>query len=365
MMELSSEINWLVGVPYQGASLWRAALRGGELVHVLVREGAVEVIDLGPVALPAGSPPMLVVQSGPEILNSPISPDASQLTHPISLQPETGEELYITSSGDLVLLENGIEIGRLAVKALPDARLIQDDRGRVIFLSDPTDRYDHGVLGDGLEAGSITLVETDPEFTLLTKIEIPAPAVIEGLAPIWVDLNGDGTREILVTLSDHREGARLVLFGETGDLLAQGPAAGQGYRWRHQLSAAGFEPGGEILIADVLRPHLDATLEFFRWEGDRLVLLASLPGFSTHGIGSRNLDMALVGDLDGDGVPEVVVPGDQKQSLNGIGYREGEALLLWTIPLGGGLTSNLAAVGLADGRLTLGAGVGNRLLIWE
>ncbi len=365
MIELKREITWLVGVPYQNGSLWTAALSNGELDHFLVREGAVEGIDLGQDTLPVGSPPVLVVKDDQVIFSSPTIPESSPLSHPVSLQSETGRLIFITSSGDLVLWEQGEEITRLAVNALPDARLILDDRGRVVFLSDPTDRYDHGVLGDRLEAASITLVETDPLLTVITKIEIPAPTVIEGIAPIWVDLNGDGSREILVTLSDFREGARLVLFGETGEILAQGPPAGQGYRWRHQLSAAPLGLDGEILIVDVLRPHLDATLEFFRWEGDQLVLLASLPGFSTHGIGSRNLDMTLVGDLDGDEVPEVVVPGDQNQSLNGIGYRLEKAVLLWTIPLEGILTSNLAAVGLEDGSLILGAGVGNRLLIWE
>ena len=112
-------------------------------------------------------------------------------------------------------------------------------------------------------------------------------------------------------------------------------------------------------------PHLDATLEFFSWEGDRLVLKGELSGFSSHRIGSRNLDMALVADLDGNGFPEVVVPSLGQESLQGVGFVDGSAEVLWTESLGGRLTSNLAGVSLADGSLVFGAGVGESLVVWE
>ncbi len=75
--------------------------------------------------------------------------------------------------------------------------------------------------------------------------------------------------------------------------------------------------------------------------------------------------MALVGDLDGDGALEVVVPGKSQETLHGIEYLNGEAVEVWAISLGGRLTSNLAGVLLENGRLTIGAGVGDQLLIWE
>ena len=221
------------------------------------------------------------------------------------------------------------------------------------------------MLGDGLEAGGIIVVESNPVLELVVKIEIPPPAVIEGITPIWVDVDGDGEREILVTISSPAEGSRLVLYSEAGLVLAEGPSAGQAYRWRHQLAAVPLGVGGKILIVDVLRPHLDATLEFFSWEGDRLVLQAELPGYSSHRIGSRNLDMALVGDLDGDGVLEVVVPDKTQETLHGLEYNNGQAIEVWAVPLGGRLTSNLAGVSLEDGRLAIGAGVGDLLMIWE
>jgi hypothetical protein len=365
IIPLEGEVRWLVGVPDGEDIVWTAALATGKIASYRVRNGVAEPLDLNWGPLTAGQPPMVVAQADELYLFGQPSREASEITHAVSLDPGSGREVFIGENGDLVLWESGEMISRLAVRALPDARLIHDGGSRLLFLSDPSSRYDHGVLGDELEAGSITLVETNPDLVVVSRIEIPAPAVIEGLAPIWADLDGDGGREILVTVSDQTEGARLVLYNEEGRILARGPAAGQGYRWRHQLAAAALGPAGEILIVDVLRPHLDATLEFFSWKGDRLVLEGELAGYSSHGIGSRNLDMALIGDLDGDGALEVVVPDLSREYLNGVGFTTGKAGLLWSVPLGGKLSSNLAGVTRADGSLSLGAGAGDQLLVWE
>ena len=43
-------------------------------------------------------------------------------------------------------------------------------------------------------------------------------------------------------------------------------------------------------------------VEFFQLENNELRIVAQVPGYTSHIIGSRNLDMALAGDFDGDGV---------------------------------------------------------------
>jgi len=60
-------------------------------------------------------------------------------------------------------------------------------------------------------------------------------------------------------------------------------------------------------LAEVLTPHIGGIAGFYRLEGDSLNLVAQRPGVTSHTIGSRNLDMGLAGDLDGDGQPELVV----------------------------------------------------------
>jgi hypothetical protein len=235
-----------------------------------------------------------------------------------------------------------------------------------MLLTDPTDRYRHGVLGDALEAGSITIVETAPTVRVASVIDVPAESVVEGIAPIWVDWDGNGSREIVVTQANAATGAQIVLYDEAGQLLASGPAIGRGNRWRHQLAVAPFGPAGEVELADVLTPHLGGIVEFYQWEGETLRVVASLPGYTSHVIGSRNLDMAVAGDFDGDGRVELVLPDQALSTLGAIRRTVAGAEVAWTVPLAGRLETNLAAVTLADGSLALGAGVsGAVLLVWQ
>jgi hypothetical protein len=361
---LPGQAAWVVAVPHQEGSLWTVVLEDGTVYPILLQKGQAEILDLGWNPLPPGTPPLVIAHKRSIQLIPPPTDEASPLTHPVILGFDPLRMAYVEKAGDLVLMEEGIEGDRLAVDVLPDARILVDESGRLLFLSGPTGRYDHGVLGDGLEASAITLIETDPAMQMVIRIEIPAPAVVEGVAPLWADLDGDGQREILVTVSDPELGARLVLYSEDGRQLAEGPPAGQGYRWRHQLAAMPLDGGPELAVYDVLRPHLDALFEVFRWRDEFLTTMEYIPGYSSHVIGSRNLDQTLAGDLDGDGFPEVVVPGADRRALSGLFYREGALGQAWRVELGGELTSNLTGLSLPDGSLWLGVGVGEELVVF-
>ena len=182
-------------------------------------------------------PPLLSLVDGQAEIVLPDG-DFSPQTHPIFIN-EARDMAYIDSAGNLIV-QQGDETRMLPVNAQPDARILMDENGRLLLNTDPTDEYGHGIMGDALEAGSLTLVATQPELEIIRVIPAPTGYVLEGIAPIWADLNGDGTREIIVTRSNATEGAQIVLLDEMGELLATGPAIGQGGRWRHQLSVAPF-----------------------------------------------------------------------------------------------------------------------------
>ena len=235
----------------------------------------------------------------------------------------------------------------------------------MLILTDPTRRYDHGVLGDDLEAAGITLIETQPSLQVVSQIQIPQPAVIEGIAPIWSDINADGTREIILTRSTPSQGAQLVVFNEMGEEIAAGPSIGRGYRWRNQLALAPFGPNGGLELVDVLTPHLTGVVEFYQLHAERLDVVAGVPGYTSHVIGTRNLDMALAGDFDGDGSVEVLLPGQSLTELGAIRRTGDGAEAVWSVPIDGILTTNLAAVSFPDGTLALGLGRDDGVLrVW-
>lgn len=91
-----------------------------------------------------------------------------------------------------MLWEIGLEIGRLAVDALPDARPLVDGQGRVLLLAKLSSRYPHGIAGDTVEPTEITLLKTSPSLQVVTQFFILGQRVVEGESPIWANLNADG-----------------------------------------------------------------------------------------------------------------------------------------------------------------------------
>lgn len=354
----------MVSAPSGDWSIWVVALDDGRLQAFRVFEDGFEDLEIETENLPPGAPPLLrVVNNIPSMVIAP-GVDASPYSHAVPLSTDSEQVAYIGENGE-VMISDGIEETRLAVDALLDARLLVDETGRLLFLSDPTGRYDHGVLGDAVEAASITLIDTNPEPHVSLKIDIPPPAVIEGIAPIWADITGDGRREIIVTLSSPGEGAHIVIYNENGELLASGPPIGQSYRWRNQLAVAPTAPDGELEFVDVLTPHIGGVVEFYQLSGQELQILAQLPGYTSHIIGSRNLDMALAGDFDGDHTVEVLLPDQSRTELGAIRRTADGAELAWTLPVGSKISTNLAAVSLPGGRIAVGVGRNDGVLrVW-
>jgi hypothetical protein len=208
------------------------------------------------------------------------------------------------------------------------------------------------------------LAETEPHLKIISTISLPEPAVIEGIAPIWKDLNGDGQREILVTESDITQGARLVLFNEAGERLAEGQPVGEGYRWRHQIAAGPLGPFGETEIVGVVTPHLGGIVEYYRWEGNALNIVAQIPGYSSHVISSRNLDMSAIGDFDNDGNSELLVPtwdraeliGIRRITDNAVNTPHNGAIVVWNVAMVKRLSTNIATVTQPDGSMSVGVG---------
>lgn len=261
-----------------------------------------------------------------------------------------------------VFVEPAYRGGEMAIDALDDARLVTDGEIEVTLVG-PTDRYAHGVLGDAIEASAIEIL--DLESQKRTRIEIDAPAVIEGNSPMLADVDGDGATDVVVTRSDPTDGARLEVYRVDGSLLASSAPIGRPNRWRNQLAVAPTGPNGEIELIDVRTPHLGGTVQFFQLDGDELVLAAnSSSDFTSHVFGSRNLDMGIVADGTGDGRPDVIVPRQDRRAFAVIARTEaGVDVTLFELPAE--ITTNIAAAA-TDGGLAVAMGTSDgRLLVWS
>jgi hypothetical protein len=288
------------------------------------------------------------------------APNLAQFTNPILTTD--GSLTYINSKGQLVIWGDNIYQAK-KVTALLDGRVLSDGKGKLLLLTFPTDVYAHGVLGDPKEAKSVTLLNEKGQ--VLERIAFYTDQVIEGIAPIWIDLNNDGLREIILTLSNRRDGAQIVVYSESGVLVAQGEPIGTGFRWRHQIAVAPFGPDHEVELVDVLTPHIGGTVEFFQLQGSSLIKVAEVSGYTSHVINSRNLDMALAGDVNADGRIELLLPNQSLSHLGIIQRSLAGAAVLAEIPLNGKLSSNLAAVSIPNGTLAIAAGLDTSILrVW-
>jgi hypothetical protein len=308
-------------------------------------------------------PPLLIGTSEIDFLVSPDG-NASVLGHPVPILGSQNGQVYVSNIGEIVFLyDDGKDVFDL--NALPDGRILFDEAGKLLLLTNSTQRYDHGVLGDKIEAAGFSLINFGLPSTRISSVQLASNQVIEGIAPIWTDLTGDGIRDIILTQSDPEVGAQIVVYSEAGDILAHGPPIGMGYRWRHQIAVAPFSPNGELELAVVRTPHIGGVVEFYRFEDNTLNIVAEAPGYSSHSIGSRNLDTGLAGDFDGDGHFELLVPNQEHNILHAIRRLEGGARSVWSLPLGGAYATNLVAVTLSNGKIGVGIGNENGILrLW-
>jgi hypothetical protein len=104
---------------------------------------------------------------------------------------------------------------------------------------------------------------------------------------------------------------------------------------------------------------LGGIVEYLSWRGDDLVINAELPGYSSHQLGSRNLDQALVADFDSDGRFELLVPTQDYSNLAAISRIESGAVEAWRVDLPAKLTTNLAVACHQGQTLVLAAGFEN------
>mgnify|MGYP003631495566 FL=1 len=166
--------------------------------------------------------------------------------------------------------------------------------------TDPTTRYDHGILGDAVEWGAL---EVTLDNATKRRFILPDTLVFEDTSPRLADLDQDGSPEVIVVESSLTRGARLVIYGPSGR-LAQTDHIGRKNRWLAPVGAADFTGDGRLEIAMVVTPHLAGRVELLAYDGTNLKLIAATTGFTNHRIG----DQLIAGGIRNcDAGPQIVL----------------------------------------------------------
>lgn len=194
--------------------------------------------------------------------------------------------------------------------------------------TEPTTRYDHGVLGDDVEWGALRLTLTRSQATGGTpavshlRIRLPEHRVFEDTFPRVVDLDGDRDREVVVVESDAAKGARLAVYGQDG-LVAATPFIGRTHRWLAPIGVADLDmdQSDSFEIAYVDRPHLAKTIRVWRFQDGALREVGQLPGYTNHRIGERDI---AGGIRHCAGKPEMIVADASWGSVYAIAFTGGK-----------------------------------------
>jgi hypothetical protein len=240
---------------------------------------------------------------------------------------------------------------------LPDG-LVTAGSGAIrhAWLTHPTTRYDHGVIGDAIEAGGLAAETTAGK---ILSLELDERAVFEDRLARIVRL--DGTDGLLVVKSYLTRGAALAFIeaGESGlKIAAEAPPIGISHRWLNPVGIADFDGDGRDEVAAVLTPHIGGLLTIYRREGSLLRQIHQAGGFSNHRIGARELGWSAVVDANGDGIADIVVPDTQRRHLRIVTFAGGRFGDLARIALPAELSSSFARassgtdvfLALADGK---------------
>ena len=184
------------------------------------------------------------------------------------------------------------------------------------WYEQPTTRYEHGILGDAIEGGA--LVVMDGRGTRY-EARLPEQQVFEDITPRLVDLDGDGSSEVVTIRTDVAAGAAVAIYalgnGQLTERAATAPI-GLPHRWLSIAAIADFTADRGLEIAIVKTPHIGGVLEILSLQGDAIKsVLPPQKGYSTHFIGSRDLSLARAGDVDGDGHAELALPTQDRTGI--------------------------------------------------
>ena len=263
-------------------------------------------------------------------------------------------------TGDPARLEGASAPARVTVPedALPDASVgVGQETVARAWLAEPTRRYDHGVLGDAIEAGSLVVEHHDGKREVL---RLSADAVFEDITPRIVKLDGL-ERIILVKSYLDRGSALAVIDPRSARIIAETPPIGRPHAWLNPAGVADFDGDGVAEIALVRQPHVLGRLELWAWQDGKLTKKIEIGDVANHFIGSRALGMSFVADFDGDGRPDLAVPSLDRRALRLVSFVPRPHDIARVL-LPARIATNIGAV-LIRGRRALIAGLDNGQLV--
>lgn len=191
--------------------------------------------------------------------------------------------------------------------------------------------YDHEILGDAIEAKSISVILKDDNKSTVTLDE---NHVFEDLKIRLYDIDEDGDDELFVIKTHLNNGASLAVYKIMGNSIHQIATSGylnRSFRWLNVVGFGDFDGNGIKNIAIVKTPHIGGFLTVYEYINGQMKEKYKRYGFTNHFIGSTELDMSAVSDMNDDNIDEMILLEMNKKDIKILNYKNGRYHLLQTI----------------------------------
>lgn len=193
----------------------------------------------------------------------------------------------------------------------------------------PTEKYNHGILGDGVEA-ELLVVVVDGVFY---EYKLPDDYVFEDIRPRLYDVDGDAQLEIICIRTNVNQGAAIVIYKIIeGQLLeyAQVPEIGTPYRWLNIVAINDLDNDGVVELVWIETPHIGGILKVAKIKAGALEVLAERVQYSNHAIGERNLCLSVLTEQLNTKV--FYVPNQSRDTIAGFSFGNNAFLAFEEIP---------------------------------
>lgn len=207
-------------------------------------------------------------------------------------------------------------------KQMPEQEITRSLDNRVYGqYAMPTEKYDHGILGDKIEAEQLVVV-VDSVFY---EFNLPSEYVFEDIRPRLYDVDCDNELEFITIRTNVFQGGGIAIYKIVGEQLveyAHVPEIGTANRWLNIVAINDLDNDGLIELVWIETPHIGGILKVAKIKAGTLQVLAEKAQYSNHAIGEQNLCLSVLTEQLNKKV--FYVPDQSRNKIIGFTFKNNE-----------------------------------------